>query len=514
MASRDEESIQRALLGLKRHEFESFTEAADCLSVSRSTLIHRANGRPSRSEIDLSSQRLGREQERILIKWIQDQQRQFLPPSRTAICEFVTQLLQKNGDFKPIGKHWIDRFLQRHNELQKGKSRSRTMARIKALDPEYIQSYFKELERVIQENQVELQDIYNMDETGFQMGQTTGEHCIFDPSLGPPITASVGTTQWVSVIETIAADGHSIEPYVIYVGKEPQNNWFLPSNQLPNWIWAFSPKGWTDNELGLDWLRKCFLPRTEREGKTRILILDNHDSHITGEFQYLCYQANVKLVWIPPHTSHILQPLDVGPFSPLKDYYRKGLRRYTISDVIHVDRPKFTKLYIEARPEAFKQKNVKAGWQRAGVVPWNPCRIMRLPEVKNLQRVTPEFQPEPSTKGIYQTPTNQAEFQRLIDQIELKVSPSTRRMLRQLGKSVIRHKAVADVSQQALKASRKHSREEEKVECTKRLKKDKDQRSWALDDILAARQVQGEAVAILEGVQVQNLQFRIPILPS
>jgi len=49
-----------------------------------------------------------------------------------------------------------------------------------------------------------------------------------------------------------------------------------------------------------------------------LLLYDGHDSHISAEFVGYCLQNLIKLVLLPPHSSHLLQPLDVGVFSPLK----------------------------------------------------------------------------------------------------------------------------------------------------------------------------------------------------
>lgn len=46
--------------------------------------------------------------------------------------------------------------------------------------------------------------------------------------------------------------------------------------------------------------------------------MDNHESHLSIELIDLAIARNVDLFCLPPHTTHILQPLDVGCFKPLK----------------------------------------------------------------------------------------------------------------------------------------------------------------------------------------------------
>ncbi|KZL80478.1 transposase [Colletotrichum incanum] len=129
---------------------------------------------------------------------------------------------------------------------------------------------------------------YNMDETGILEGK--GSNGLV---LGRAETKSVrkkqpGSRAWVSIIECISAEGIPLYPLVIYKGKTVQQQWF-PLDLSP-----------------------VFLPQTapSQSGQVRLLILDGHGSHTTTEFMWQCYINNVHLLFLPPHTSHVLQPLD------------------------------------------------------------------------------------------------------------------------------------------------------------------------------------------------------------
>jgi hypothetical protein len=78
---------------------------------------------------------------------------------------------------------------------------------------------------------------------------------------------------------------------------------------------AVSDNGWTNNELGVEWL-KHFNAHTKTRvvGARRLLVLDGHESHHSLEFQELCKENNIYTLCMPPHSSRLLQPLDVGFF--------------------------------------------------------------------------------------------------------------------------------------------------------------------------------------------------------
>jgi DDE superfamily endonuclease len=59
------------------------------------------------------------------------------------------------------------------------------------------------------------------------------------------------------------------------------------------------------------------------------LILDGHSSHVNMAFISLADSFRILILILPPHSTHRLQPLDVGLFGPLVKAYSKRLDAYT-----------------------------------------------------------------------------------------------------------------------------------------------------------------------------------------
>ena len=82
-----------------------------------------------------------------------------------------------------------------------------------------------------------------------------------------------------------------------------------------------SETGWTDDFLCKQWLQKSFIPQATERNTSRkpiLLIYDGHGSHDTLDVITLSQEHNVLLYCLPPHTTHMLQPLDVGVFGPFQ----------------------------------------------------------------------------------------------------------------------------------------------------------------------------------------------------
>ena len=180
------------------------------------------------------------------------------------------------------------------------------------------------VQKTILQYGIDPDDIYNFDETGFAMGLTAtakivtrAEYYGRRPLLQP------GNREWVTTIECLNASGWLLPPCMIFKGKFFIESWF---DNLPNdWRFEVSPNGWTSDEIGLRWLRKLFIPSTSSrtKGKYRLLILDGHGSHLTPSFDQICKENNIIPICMPAHSSHLLQPLDIGCFAVLKRSYSR-----------------------------------------------------------------------------------------------------------------------------------------------------------------------------------------------
>ncbi|EGU76713.1 hypothetical protein HZS61_009463 [Fusarium oxysporum f. sp. conglutinans] len=226
---------------------------------------------------------------------------------------------------------------------------------------------------------------YNVDEVGMIEG--IGMNGLF---LGHRDKKSVlirqpGSRSWITILECISATGKVLRPTVIFKGKTVQQQHFPEDlDFLVNWEFACSEKGWTSNKLALIWLRKVFIPSTQPENKNerRLLILDGHGSHTTEEFLWECYDNNIYLLFLPAHASHVLQPLDVAVFGPLKRAYRRYLSDLaSLADSSHIGKITFLYTYDKARREAITKSNALAGFKASGLWPVNLAKVLMNPMV-------------------------------------------------------------------------------------------------------------------------------------
>jgi hypothetical protein len=149
------------------------------------------------------------------------------------------------------------------------------------------------------------------------MGQiSTGAVVTASERRGRPKQVQPSNREWTTVIKGINAKGWAIPPFIIFQGHNHLSNWYEEDDLPHDWVIGVSENDWTTNELGLDWLKHFDAHTKERTVRShRLLVIDGYESH-----DY-CKDNKIVTVCMPPHLSHLLQPLDVGCFAPLKKAY-------------------------------------------------------------------------------------------------------------------------------------------------------------------------------------------------
>jgi len=201
---------------------------------------------------------------------------------------------------------------------------------------------------------------------------------VVDTTISNAYEAQPGRQEWVTVIECVSVTGEKIPPYIIFKGQNIMTNW-LPKERPKGWKFAANAKGWTNNFHGVEWL-KHFNLATQKQLRSsddyRLLICDGHDSHISAEFVSICIRNRIDLLLLPPHSSHLLQPLDVGVFAPLKRAISTQVSRFVRSGIRRIQKVEWLERFIEARENGITKENIIAGWRGAGLFPENMHRIL------------------------------------------------------------------------------------------------------------------------------------------
>ena len=187
------------------------------------------------------------------------------------------------------------------------------MVRARSATRETLDNYYKELLIILQKYELleKPHRIFNVDET-----EVSTEH------IPPKIVASRGRTPLAvvsnrsattTIISTVSAIGQVLPPYIIFKRKRMCND--LLAGALPGTQAAMSKTGWSTTKVFQMYLNEHFLKYVLTNTDEPLLLLyDGHSSHINVPLIEWAQKHNIILFLLPAHTSHLLQPLDVGVF--------------------------------------------------------------------------------------------------------------------------------------------------------------------------------------------------------
>lgn len=217
--------------------------------------------------------------------------------------------------------------------------------------------------------------IWNCDETGMsyvvkpgRVVTAIGKKYVYNRTY-----AERGETH--TVLACICANGTWIPPMIIFKGVRWTD--ILARDSLPNSLVKLSPKGWINTELFVEWF-KFFISAIPPQ-RPIILLMDSHAAHIGPEVVELAKENRIYLLTFPAHCTHILQPLDVGVFKPLKDYWRKGINEYMRQ--YPGDKPNRTNFHSILNPAyvaSFTSKNIINSFKKTGICPLDNNAVNQL----------------------------------------------------------------------------------------------------------------------------------------
>ena len=73
---------------------------------------------------------------------------------------------------------------------------------------------------------------------------------------------------------------------------------------------------------------------------------------------------------------YILQPLNIGCFSTLKQAYGHSVKQLIGYSINHINKREFLPLYRQAKQIALHQNNIQAGFAATSLIPYSPNRIL------------------------------------------------------------------------------------------------------------------------------------------
>jgi hypothetical protein len=416
-----ESRIQEAVAYIGDNPEAKIATVAREFGVSRGRLRSRIEGYLPKKGLPAANKRLSDPEEKALCLYIDRLDRINLSVRPEFITSAANYILKERAsksilEEPPlVGPNWTTRFIQRHRYFKQRQKKMNSDRQSSENIPR-VQEYFKQLQEVCAKEGITPDDIWNMDETGFRIGVGKDQLIVTKRKrahyFGIPENRESATA-----IEAISAGGQYIPAFLILSGQLHMAHWYQQPELEPETAITPSTSGYSNDQISLQWLEHFNRHTKEKTiGAKRLLIVDGHGSHHTMEFIQYCEDNNIIPFGMPPNLTHILQPLDVVVFQPLKHYHAKALDILVRDGVINITKIEFLSIIQDIRRKAFKKESILSAFKKTGIWPFNP-----QPIIEELHKRQPERTPTPPPQlfsSPFSTPITIRQINKVADKLE------------------------------------------------------------------------------------------------
>ncbi|CAL4102780.1 unnamed protein product, partial [Meganyctiphanes norvegica] len=344
------------------------------------------DGYPSFGRFNKDKKLLTLSEEEMIVNWVIDCQSRAHPVTPRMIKKALKFLMDKEKDCRDNhtinSKHraWLNGFLLRYRHRIRIRAVGDvTVSRLNVSKQE-ISQWFEDVRGTLNDKKVfeVLKDprrVFNIGETNFQMGDKTNK-----------VLAAKGTKH---VYEELPADykvSMTVCAMLSPAGLMPPPLLIYPRETVPKsirngirmdeffYILGHSVSGYITFEILYEYIMNHFV-KFLQDNEIELPVIVFSDWHETQCNYYLAAEMNkigIHLIGLPPDATHIMQPLDVSCFKPLKVKYKEeaddfrhdnGLKSITLVN--------FSRVLMPAFNTAMTEENMKSGFRKSGIYPWN-----------------------------------------------------------------------------------------------------------------------------------------------
>lgn len=359
---------------------------AGFLGVPKSTMAHRYKNRDTSVTSYGPEPKLTTEGERKLFEWVK-------ASSEVGMSVSLMQLRLKASNIGLAagipnfrgGRKWLTSARKRHPELSLRKAEMTERSRLYAVNRDTLATFYKLIKTAV--TTLDAEFIWNMDEQGVDL-LNMHNTLVLAPRGSKQVSVSYdGYRERITLVWFINAAGQALKPVILLPGK------YVTALKLE------MMKGWkdvtyilTDNatQTEASWATCARYFNKNVEGKGHYLLLDGHSSHNGMEAIQTFRDAGNEIRVLPPHTSHVMQPLDVAVARPYRVEVDKAIKLitmggYTLDGKVYGPEAIGSHNMMRALRMAFekfmdvgnsnKSSAIVNGFAKTGIYPFNPNAI-------------------------------------------------------------------------------------------------------------------------------------------
>lgn len=323
--------------------------------------------------------------EQIIVDWILDSAKRGFPIDKQSLLYSVEKIIEsmppsekEQIPFKIPGRTWYYSFLQRHRSVVEKKSEYLSISRSN-LSEQSIRKWFLEVQQELIDADItavleDPQQIFNVDETRFHLNPNSNSFVL--AQKGKPVyKVSKNDKENLTISITVSAAGEVAPPLVLYKYKRVPT--YFGRIMSSGWGVGGTENGWMTSAAFYEYVSNVFLPYLHKQNIAFpvIIFMDGHSSYMSLPLSKFCKENKIILVAFYPNATHILQPLDVAYFKPIKQYWKTEVKKYQLEnrrDITKEDVPIIINKILKSYDLS---EAIRNGFKSCGLYPFNPDNV-------------------------------------------------------------------------------------------------------------------------------------------
>uniref|UniRef100_A0A3B3RS84 HTH CENPB-type domain-containing protein n=1 Tax=Paramormyrops kingsleyae TaxID=1676925 RepID=A0A3B3RS84_9TELE len=269
--------------------------------------------------------------EKHLVEWMGTQANQGIPLS-TMLIQQKKAVEKGDSDAKDLSfkaSHgWFERF--------KNRSMLRTIITGEAASADHgVAAVFPaQLQKIINEGGYTAKQIFNVDEMGLFWKRMPSSTFISQDEKNVP-GHKASKDKLTLLLGGNCAGDVKLKPLLVYHSENPPALIGMVKSSLPV-IWRSNRKAWVTQEVFADYVQTYLSPFIKKYtaesslANKALLIIDSAPGHPSS---IVDHGDNIQVVFLPPKTTHLLQPMDQGVTATFRAYYSQSLMQYLLDGV-------------------------------------------------------------------------------------------------------------------------------------------------------------------------------------
>ena len=259
------------------------------------------------------------------LKWVKQQRDAGVLVRGTEVLNAAKKFAQLQGveDFK-ASDGWLYRFKRRH-----GLSNRKVHGEALDCDESGLDDFRQKFSDLISKEGLLLSQIYNADETGLFYRSTPTNTLASEEEKKIP-GRKISKQRFSALCGANATGLHRLKPVVVGKAKQPRCLRGI-MDRLPV-VWFHSKNAWFTTKIFSEWFHSHFVPeviryqmkelKVDRSQVRALLLLDNAPAHPAAA-QLVAENGRIRVMYLPPNTTALIQPMDQGVIVSAKRHYRR-----------------------------------------------------------------------------------------------------------------------------------------------------------------------------------------------